>query len=144
AHLITGRQALILPCLGRTEIDLQAEGPQFVTTENSMAVVETSEGKLPPASEQLLSEPAIVGRLAKATFGARSSVDWDALIGNYDLIREAIEQVVPDFENYNQRVRQPGGFYLPNPIRERQFKTDDGKAHFTVHPLPKIDLQPGE
>jgi len=144
AHLITGGQALILPCLGRTEIDLQAGGPQFVTTENSMAVVETSEGKLPPASEQLLSEPAIVGRLAKATFGTRSSVDWDALIGNYDLIREAIEQVVPDFENYNQRVRQPGGFYLPNPIRERQFKTDDGKAHFTVHPLPKIDLQPGE
>lgn len=144
AHLITGQKALILPCLGRTEIDQQATGPQFVTTENSMAVVEEWQGRLEPASEHLLSEPAIVAGLAKATLGARSTVDWDALIGDYDRIREHIEHVIPDFDNYNTRVRQPGGFYLPNPIRERKFITRDGKAHFTVHPLPQINLQPDQ
>jgi molybdopterin-dependent oxidoreductase alpha subunit len=147
AHLITGRQALILPCLGRTEIDQQASGRQFVTTENSMAVVETSEGRLEPASTELLSEPAIVAGLAKAvntTNLSLSNIDWDGLISNYDRIRDAIEHVVPGFENYNERVRQPGGFYLPNPIRQREFKTPDGRAHFTVHPLPNIQLQAGE
>ncbi|HYV25179.1 MAG TPA: FdhF/YdeP family oxidoreductase [Pyrinomonadaceae bacterium] len=144
AHLITGKLALILPCLGRTEIDRQASGPQFVTTENSMAVVEESRGSLPPASEHLLSEPAIVAGLAKATLGNRGAVDWDSLISNYDDIRDHIEHVVPNFENYNERVRQPGGFYLPNPIRQREFKTQDGLAHFTIHPLPEINLQPDE
>src|ERR1051326_4921190 len=144
AHLITGKQALILPCLGRTEIDQQASGPQLVTTENSMAVVEEWRGTLEPASEHLLSEPAIVAGLAKATLGNRSAVDWDSLISNYDRIREHIEHVGPDFENYNERVRQPGGFYLPNPIRRREFKTKDGLAHFTVHPLPLIDLKADE
>jgi molybdopterin-dependent oxidoreductase alpha subunit len=144
AHLITGKQALILPCLGRTEIDNQANGAQFVTTENSMAVVEEWSGKLKPASEHLLSEPAIVAALAKATLGNRTTIQWDELIGDYDRIRDRIERVVPNFENYNERVRQPGGFYLPNPIRKRQFKTKDGKAHFTVHPLPHIKLEPGE
>ena len=144
AHLITGKQALILPCLGRTERDLQGTGEQFVTTENSMAVVEAWQGKLAPASDELLSEPGIVAGLAKAVLGRKSNIDWDSLVSNYDLIRDAIEQVVPGFENYNERVRQPGGFYLPNPIRERKFKTDDGKAHFTSHPLPRIELQAGE
>jgi molybdopterin-dependent oxidoreductase alpha subunit len=144
AHLITGKQALILPCLGRTEVDAQTSGEQFVTTENSMAVVEAWQGKLAPASEALLSEPGIVAGLAKAVLGKRSAIDWDALISNYDLIREKIEHVVPGFENYNVRVRQPGGFYLPNPIRERKFSTTDGKAHFTVHPLTRIELKPGE
>ena len=144
AHLITGQKALILPCLGRTEIDQQATGPQFVTTENSMAVVEEWRGRLEPASRHLLSEPAIVAGLAKATLGSRSTVDWDALIGNYDRIREHIEHVIPDFDDYNARVRQPGGFYLPNPIRDRKFVTPDGKAHFTVHPLPEINLRPGQ
>ncbi|PYS20496.1 MAG: hypothetical protein DMF72_20930 [Acidobacteria bacterium] len=144
AHLITGKQALILPCLGRTEIDVQANEPQFVTTENSMAVVEEWRGALPPASEHLLSEPAIVAGLAKAALADRSTVDWDSLIANYDRIRDAIEHVVPGFENYNERVRQSGGFHLSNPIRNREFKTKDGKAHFTVHPLPQIDLKPGE
>src|SRR5438874_4991611 len=149
AHLITGKQALILPCLGRTEIDQQATGPQFVTTENSMAVVEEWRGTLPPASEHLLSEPAIVAGLAKAVCSTNLSlsdikVDWDSLIANYDRIRDAIEYVVPGFEKYNERVRQPGGFYLPNPIRQREFKTKDGLAHFTIHPLPLIDLQPDE
>ena len=144
AHLITGEQALILPCLGRTEIDQQMSGPQFVTTENSMAVVERWSGTLAPASEYLLSEPAIVAGLAKATLGARSTVKWDGLVADYDRIREHIDHVVPDFENYNQRVREPGGFYLPNPIRRRDFKTNDGKAHFTIHSLPQIKLQDGE
>jgi molybdopterin-dependent oxidoreductase alpha subunit len=144
AHLITGKQALILPCLGRTEIDNQANGAQFVTTENSMAVVEEWSGKLKPASEHLLSEPAIVAALAKATLGNRTTIQWDELIGDYDRIRDRIERVVPNFENYNERVRQPGGFYLPNPISKREFKTKDGKAHFTVHPLPHIKLEPGE
>lgn len=144
AHLITGEQALILPCLGRTEVDQQAGGSQFVTTENSMAVVESWQGRLAPASDQLMSEPAIVAGLAKAVLGSKSNLDWDGLISNYDLVRDHIEHVVPGFENYNQRVRQPGGFYLPNPIRERKFKTKDGLAHFTVHPLPRIDLKPDE
>jgi molybdopterin-dependent oxidoreductase alpha subunit len=144
AHLITGRQALILPCLGRTEIDLQKSGPQMVTTENSMAVVESWQGRLQPASPELLSEPAIVVGLAKAVLDGRSRVDWDGLLANYDRIRAHIERVVPDFEDYNQRVRQPGGFYLPNPIRKLEFKTADGKAHFTVHELPRHDLKPGQ
>ena len=144
AHLITGGQALILPCLGRTEIDEQQGGPQMVTTENSMAVVEGWHGRLAPASKELLSEPAIVAGLAKAVLGDRSRVDWDGLRGNYDRIREHIEHVVPGFADYNQRVREPGGFYLPNPIRELEFNTDDGRAHFTVHELPQHDLKPGQ
>jgi anaerobic selenocysteine-containing dehydrogenase len=145
--LITGKQALILPCIGRTEIDEQASGPQIVTTENSMAVVEGWQGRLQPASDQLLSEPAIVAGLAKAVLAKRSSgasVDWDSLQSDYDRIRDHIEHVVPDFENYNERARQPGGFYLPNPIRKLEFKTKDGRAHFTAHPLPKIELAPDQ
>jgi molybdopterin-dependent oxidoreductase alpha subunit len=148
AHLITGKQALILPCLGRTEMDRQANGLQFVTTENSMAVVERWRGTLEPASEHLLSEPAIVAGLAQATLRPNNSddagINWNELVADYDRIRDRIERVVPNFENYNERVRQPGGFYLPNPIRKREFKTDDGKAHFTVHPLPETKLEPDE
>lgn len=145
AHLVTGRAALILPCLGRTDIDAQKEGPQFVTTENSMGVVETSQGILTPPSDQLLSEPAIVARLAKATLGPRSTVDWDALAANYDRIRDHIARVIPGCENYNDRVRKPGGFYLPNPPRDGNFAhTPTHKANFTVQPIPKRDLQPGQ
>jgi molybdopterin-dependent oxidoreductase alpha subunit len=144
AHLITGAQALILPCLGRTEVDMQAGGPQFVSTENSMGVVQSSRGHLEPASDQLLSEPAIVAGLARATLGARSRVDWEALVADYDLIREAIEKVIPGFEDYNRRVRQPGGFYLPNAARDGEFKTATGKANFTVHEIPRLDLAPGQ
>jgi molybdopterin-dependent oxidoreductase alpha subunit len=144
AHLITGRQALILPCIGRTEVDRQASGPQLITTENSMSVVEGWQGRLPPASEHLLSEPAIVAGLALAVLGSRSSVDWDGLVADYDGIRDHIEHVVPGFADFNQRARQPGGFYLPNPIRKLEFKTDDGRAHFTVHELPRHDLKPGQ
>ena len=99
AHLITGDQALILPCLGRTEIDMQRGVAQFVTTENSMGVVQMSRGSLEPASSHLLSEPQIVARLARATLAERSTVDWESLGNDYDLIRKHIESVVPGFDD---------------------------------------------
>ncbi|MFN2456196.1 MAG: FdhF/YdeP family oxidoreductase [Pyrinomonadaceae bacterium] len=144
AHLITGEQALILPCLGRTEIDAQAEGEQIVSTENSMGVVQMSKGVLKPASEQLRSECWIVANLAKATLGKRSTVDWDAMAANYDRIRDSIERVIPGFENYNERVRRPGGFYLPNLAREGKFMTATDKANFTLHDIPKHELAPDQ
>ncbi|HYO99862.1 MAG TPA: FdhF/YdeP family oxidoreductase [Pyrinomonadaceae bacterium] len=145
AHLITGEQALILPCLGRTEIDRQATGEQFVSAENSMGVVQSSRGNLPPASAELLSETMIVARLAEATLrGARGNVNWLELAADYDLIRERISRVVVGFENYNERVRRPGGFYLPNLARAREWKTASGKAQFTVHALPQHTLAPGQ
>ena len=144
AHLVTGQQALILPCLGRTEIDVQSTGPQFVSCENSMGVVQTSRGLLPPASPELLSETMIVARLAASTIGCRSTVDWLSLAGNYDLIRDHIQRVIPGFDDYNRRVREPGGFYLPNGARDRKFQTATGRAQFTVHPLSRHDLKPGQ
>ncbi|HYO62101.1 MAG TPA: FdhF/YdeP family oxidoreductase [Pyrinomonadaceae bacterium] len=144
AHLITGEQALILPCLGRTETDVQAAGPQFVTMENSMGVVHASRGTLRPASPHLLSEPAVVARLAHETLGARTTLDWAAFAADYDRVRDRIARVVPGFENYNARVREPGGFYLPNLARERRFKTATGRANFTVHELPRLELAPGQ
>jgi molybdopterin-dependent oxidoreductase alpha subunit len=144
SHLITGEQALILPCLGRTEIDAQETGPQFVSTENSMGVVQMSRGSLDPASLQLLSEPQIVARMARATLGDRTTVNWEELVKDYDQIRTLIERVVPGFENYKIRVREPGGFYLPNSARERVFNTASGKAVFTIHELPDHDLKPDQ
>ena len=145
SHLITGRQALILPCLGRTEIDRQKTGAQFVSVENSMGIVHKSQGNLVPASDSLLSEPAIVAGIAKATNLRASNIpDWDALVGNYDRIREKIEQVVEGFEDYNQRVRAKGGFYLPNGPREGKFPTESGKAKFFTHPLTTHRLRADE
>src|SRR5262249_21815544 len=144
SHLITGDRALILPCLGRTEIDEQSAGPQFVTTENSMGVVQVSRGSLEPASSELLSEPQIVARLARATLEHRTTVNWEELANDYDKIRDCIQRVVPGFEDYNARVCEPGGFYLPNAARNRVFNTQSGKAEFTVHELPKHDLGPDQ
>jgi molybdopterin-dependent oxidoreductase alpha subunit len=144
SHLVTGDRALILPCLGRTEIDVQPAGPQFVTTENSMGVVQVSRGSLEPASSELLSEPQIVARLARATLEHRTTVNWEELANDYGKIREAIERVVPGFEDYNTRVPEPGGFHLPNAARNRVFNTKSGKAEFTVHELPKHDLGPDQ
>jgi molybdopterin-dependent oxidoreductase alpha subunit len=144
SHVVTGDRALILPCLGRTEVDVQSSEPQFVTTENSMSVVQMSRGSLEPASPELLSETQIVAKLAKATFEHRTTVNWDELASNYDLIRERIERVIPGFDNYNARVREPGGFYLPNAARQRIFNTPSGKAVFTVHSLPEHQLEPGQ
>jgi molybdopterin-dependent oxidoreductase alpha subunit len=144
SHLITGRRALILPCLGRTESDIQASGPQFVTVENSMSVVHTSRGSLPPASTDLLSEPAIVCRMARTVLGGKTTVDWEGLTANYDRIRDHIAAVVPGCEDYNRRVRVPGGFRLPNGARDRNFRTRSGKAEFKIHSLVRQRLAPGE
>lgn len=141
SHLITGKRALILPCLGRTETDLRGGQPQFVTVENSMGVVHSSEGKLAPASPDLLSEIAIICCLAEATLGKRSNAPWAEFAQNYDLIRERIERVVPGFDKFNLRIHQPGGFYLPNGVKERRWDTKSGKARFTVNPLNPLVLE---
>ncbi|MFD2055443.1 FdhF/YdeP family oxidoreductase [Mesorhizobium calcicola] len=132
SHLIHGREALILPCLGRTEIDVQATGPQSVTVEDSMSMVHASAGRNAPASEHLRSEPAIVAGIARATLGARSVVDWESFAADYDLIRDAIEDVFPIFQGYNARIRIPGGFHLTSNARERIWATASGKANFLV------------
>ncbi|MFP2904857.1 FdhF/YdeP family oxidoreductase [Pyxidicoccus sp. 3LFB2] len=144
AHLVHGRRALILPCLGRTERDVQAGGAQFVTVENSMGVVSASRGAVAPASEHLLSEPVIVARLAEAVLGGRSAVRWSWLVEDYDRVRELISRVIPGFADFNRRVRETGGFALPNGPREGRFTTASGKAHFTVHELPRLELAPGQ
>ncbi|MTB50604.1 FdhF/YdeP family oxidoreductase [Lewinella sp. W8] len=144
SHVVHGKEALILPCLGRTEVDQQEEGEQFVSCENSMGVVQMSKGVLNPASEQLRSECAIIAGVARATLGDRSTVNWERMIANYDHIRDAIEATVPGFERYNERVREPGGFYLPNGPRNRQFDTADGKAQFNVSTMQHQDLAAGE
>ncbi|HWE52782.1 MAG TPA: FdhF/YdeP family oxidoreductase [Bryobacteraceae bacterium] len=146
AHLVTGKQALILPCLGRSETDRRKSGLQFVTTENSMGVVQTSQGTLEPGSDELLSEPAIVCGIAKAALASRgNTVDWSALADDYDGIREFIAACIPGCAGYNEKVRRPGGFYLPNAPREGDFEnTPARRATFTVHPLPDHNLNPGE
>lgn len=144
SHLVHGKQALILPCLGRTDIDLQNGNAQFVSCENSMGVVQMSKGVLQPPSKQLQSEVAIVCRLAKKVVGNRFKINWNALENNYDAIRILIEKVIPGFENYNERVRKPGGFYLPNAAKERSFNTKTGKANFSVLPLPQQQLKDDE
>ncbi|MBL92370.1 MAG: hypothetical protein CMH56_11245 [Myxococcales bacterium] len=139
SHLVTGQTALILPCLGRTETDLQESGPQFVTVENSMGVVHTSQGSLKPASEHLKSEPWIVSQLAHVVLN--DGRDWPHLASNYDHIRELMSRALHGFDNYNERVRAPNGFCLPNPPRDsRSFATADGKAHFITHPLPDLKI----
>lgn len=144
SHLITGRTALILPCLGRTEIDRQASGKQFMTVEDTMGVINPTRGNLPPVSDRLQSEVAIVAGLAQAVLGPKRPIDWDACVANYDLIRDKIEAVVPGFPAFNDRIRQ-GTFYLPNPPRdERKFPTPTGKANFMPHPLSRAKLAPGE
>jgi molybdopterin-dependent oxidoreductase alpha subunit len=143
SHLITGEIALILPCLGRTEIDRQAGGEQFVTVEDSMGIINPSRGVLEPASEHLRSEPAIVAGMARATLGNRSRLDWEGLVADYDQIRDHIDHVIPGFEHFNERIAQDI-FYLPNAPRDkREFNTDVGKAKFMVHPIPRNELPPG-
>jgi len=136
AHLVTGEEGLILPCLGRSEKDLQRSGEQFLSVEDTTGVVHMSRGVLPPASEYLRSEPAIVAGIAQAALKT-TTVDWQGLADNYDRIRDHIEHVVPGFTQYNKRVREPGGFYLPNPPRQGRFRTSSARAHFTVHGIPE-------
>lgn len=141
--LTPGKISLILPCLGRSEIDRQASGEQFVSTESTMLNVQMSKGIFEPASEHLRSEVWIVCKLANATLGQKSSVEWQSFSDDHDRIRDAIERVVPGFENYNQRIRMPGGFYLPNPPRDGVFPNDAGKALFKCHPLELVKVPPG-
>ena len=131
SHLLIGKDAIILPCLGRTEHDIQAAGPQMVTVEDSMSMVHSSRGKLPPVSAHLRSEPAIIAGMAIATL-PQSKVAWAELVEDYDRIRDKIEAVFPDFRDFNQRIRVPGGFRLPLPATERVWKTPSGKAEFIV------------
>jgi len=129
SHLLVGKQSIILPVLGRTESDVQAGGAQSITVEDSMSMVHASRGKLPPASKQLRSEPAIIAGMAQATL-PHSRVPWAHLIEDYDRIRDLIEKIYPDFRDYNARIRKPGGFRLPLPPTERIWKTPSGKAEF--------------
>jgi molybdopterin-dependent oxidoreductase alpha subunit len=144
SHLVTGEEAFILPCLGRTERDVQASGEQFVTVENSMSVVHRSQGRLRPASEQLRSEPAIVAGLASALFPGQDAVPWQSLVADYDRIRDRIARVIPGFEDMNRRVREPDGFVLPSGARSRRFETASGRARFSALPLPHLDLEPDQ
>ncbi|HEV7437920.1 MAG TPA: FdhF/YdeP family oxidoreductase [Pseudorhizobium sp.] len=133
SHLINGEVAYLLPCLGRSEQDLQASGPQTVTMEDSLSCIHGSVGKHSPASEHLLSELAIVAGLAKATLPANPKVEWDEWQGDYSKVRDLIEETYPDkFHDFNKRMFTPGGFYRGNSARERIWKTESGKAEFTV------------
>ncbi len=134
SHVVHGRDALILPCLGRTEVDIQAKGAQAVTVEDSMSMVHLSAGMNAPASPHLLSEPAIVARLVAATL-PQSAIPWLSMVEDYDRIRDRIAKVIPGFENFNARVHKPRGFHLHHPCRERVFPTSTGKAHFIAHAL---------
>ena len=132
-HLMPGKTSYILPCLVRSEEDLQAAGPQQVSIEDSFSHVYGSIGKRTPASEDLLSETAIVVGLAKALLEPSPRLPWDAWLADYSRIRSAIEATYPDmFADYEGRMNQPGGFYRGNPARERVWKTESGKAEFTV------------
>jgi anaerobic selenocysteine-containing dehydrogenase len=149
SHVVTGRTALILPCLGRSERDAQAGGEQFVTTEDSMGVINASRGRLAPASTALKSEIAIVCGLARAMWpgdasAAAARIPWDEFAGHYDAIRERIARVVPGFEDFNDRIRR-GAFHLPHPVRDRrEWRTKSGRAEFRVAPIASPVLGPGE
>lgn len=139
SHLVTGQEALILPCLGRTEVDQQATGPQFVTVENSMGKVHRSRGTLPPPSEEVRSEVAILcglGQILTPDLAPR----WREFQADYSKIRDAISRVIPGFEDFNLRVARQNGFYLPNGPRDGNFTTPDGKAHFTVAQVESEEL----
>ncbi|MEV3970377.1 FdhF/YdeP family oxidoreductase [Streptomyces sp. NPDC050698] len=135
SHTVCGDTALILPTLGRTERDVQADGEQFVTVENSMSEVHTSQGRLEPASPLLLSEVAILCRLARRTLDGKADIPWATFEGDYGTIRDRISRIVPGFHDFNARVTRPGGFQLPNPVNEGVFNNKVGKALFTRNEL---------
>ena len=141
SHLLSGKIGLILPCLGRTEIDESTVGHQFVTVENSMGIVHSSRGTSKPASNYLISEPSIVSGIGGAleTRLERSGIAWGNLSDNYDLVRDLIEKTIPGFDNYNQRITNKSGFYLPNPPKDsRTFKTKNSLANFFCHDISCI------
>lgn len=145
-HLVHGEEALILPALSRSDIDMVNGVHQFISTENSMGVVQSSKGMLKPVSDQLLNETHIVCRMAKATLGDRSVVNWDLFENSYDAVRDAIAACIPGFEDYNTKVRQRSGFYLPNGPREGKFKSSisDTRAAFSVTGVPLNQLAADE
>ncbi|MCW2552560.1 MAG: molybdopterin-dependent oxidoreductase alpha subunit, partial [Mycobacterium sp.] len=143
SHAVCGKTALILPTLGRSDRDEQSTGEQFVTVEDSMSIVHQSHGRLHPASEHLLSEVAIVCRLARRTLGVTPAIPWESFEADYDLIRESISRVVPDFGDFNRRVREPGGFRLPNPVNEHRYPTTSGKAVFTSNTFDRLKVPDG-
>jgi molybdopterin-dependent oxidoreductase alpha subunit len=144
SHAVIGTEALILPTMGRTEVDLQASGPQFVSVEDSVCAVHGSHGRIAPVAPGLLSEISIITRLARAVLGDSVPVDWAGFEGNYDLIRDHISHVVPGFEQFNVQVRQKGGFILPNGPRDsRTFNTATGKAMLTVNELEALERPAG-
>ncbi|MGW4201943.1 FdhF/YdeP family oxidoreductase [Streptomyces sp. NPDC004726] len=144
SHAVTGTRALILPTLGRTDGDVQAGGRQVVTVEDSMGMVHASRGNLPPASPHLLSEPAIVARLARAVLGPASATPWEEFERDYGTIRDRIARVVPGFEDFNAKIARPGGFALPHaPRDERRFPTTTGRANFTAAPVEFPEVPEG-
>jgi molybdopterin-dependent oxidoreductase alpha subunit len=143
SHTVVGETALILPTLGRSDIDVQSSGEQFVTVEDSMSSVHATRGKLEPASESLLSEVAIISRLARATIGRRYGIGWADFEADYGRIRDRIARVVPGFENFNERIKEPNGFVLPNPVNSGVYRTPSGKAIFTRNDLTWLQAPPG-
>jgi molybdopterin-dependent oxidoreductase alpha subunit len=142
SHLCHGAEALILPCLGRTERDVTASGEQFVTVEDTMSMVHSSRGKLEPGSPHLRSEVAIITAVGRALFG--EDIGWEAMGDDYAVIRRHIERVVPGFDAYEERAQEPGGFMLPRgPHDSRSFPTATGKARFTVNPTAGAEAPPG-
>ncbi len=140
SHLQIGEAALILPCLGRTEIDMQASGEQFITVEDTFSMVHASQGNVAPISDEVKSEIAIIGGIAKATLGNKT-VDWQSLIDDYNKIRDMIEQVLPQFVGFNHRLETPGGFYLGNSARELNWHNAAQRALFAINELPTHLLQ---
>ncbi|GAA2812160.1 FdhF/YdeP family oxidoreductase [Kitasatospora paracochleata] len=144
SHVVTGARALILPTLGRTDRDWTPAGAQFVSVEDSMGMVHSSRGGLQPPAPDLLSEVQIVARLARATLGAQDTLPWEEFASSYDSIRDRISRVVPGFEDFNAKVRRPGGFALPHGPRDsRTFPTATGMANFTVNPLTAPEVPEG-
>ncbi|QGZ28949.1 FdhF/YdeP family oxidoreductase [Stutzerimonas stutzeri] len=135
SHLTVGHDALILPCLGRTDIDRQASGPQAITVEDSFSMIHASHGQLEPLSPRMRSEPSIIAGIAQATLG-RQPVDWAALIEDYSRIRQLIAETIPGFDDFNERLQAPGGFHLDNPAAARCWNTASERANFIVNPLP--------
>ena len=143
SHLEIGREAMIWPCLGRTERDRQAGGLQRVTVEDSMSCVHASAGRNRPAGRELKSEPAIVAGLAMAALDGAGSVDWEGMVADYDRIRDAIEDVIPGFDDFNTRIEAPGGFVLRHPAAHREWTTESGRAELVPVPIPDLGLPEG-
>ena len=144
SHLVTGKEALIFPCLGRSEKDYQKTGVQSQSVENSMGIVSSTKGVLEPCSDDLLSEVAVVCGIAHATLKDRSKINWLQYKDDYNLVRDDIAEVVDGFDDYNSRLKNPSGFYLPNGVRERKFNTKTGKANFSINKLPNWELKEDE